>query len=100
MPPFLPLGTPGLVVEGLPRQFTALRGDPHFEPSLMKLSERIDVLLDGEVLPEVARYDVDLGRVDRNERGPDGCLVLERGAPKLETLYGLVEVRWAKGAKP
>lgn len=85
------------VDSGLPAKLSARIGDPAYNAKASALSERIDVLLDGNVLPEVTSFDVQRGLVVRHARGPDGKLRLDRGAPTFETLRGRVEVRWQRG---
>lgn len=86
------------VPKSLPRQLSVLRGAPHYDPKAKELSGKIDVLLDGKVLPEVASYDVDNGEIIRNRRYKDGGLVISQGQPVLDRLTGRVEVRWKDSA--
>lgn len=84
---------------GLPRKLSTRPDDKSFDKAAMRLSDRVDVLLDGTILPEVAAWDADKGEVIRRRRYRDGTLVLGKGGiPEHETLRGLVEVRWRKGA--
>lgn len=86
---------------GLPRRLSARQGDPHYEPAAARLSDRIEVLLDGKALDCVTSWDVDLGRIERHALNDEGLLILDsRRAPTFETLYGHVEVRWIREAKP
>ncbi|MEO6360251.1 MAG: hypothetical protein ABIO43_06725, partial [Sphingomicrobium sp.] len=82
---------------GLPRTLSVRRDDPAFDKAAHRLTDRIDVLLNGQVLPEVASYDVDARTIVRVRRHDDGRPVLdESGLPRHETLRGDVEVRWTK----
>lgn len=86
------------VDSGLPAKLSARIGDPAYDAKASALSDRIDVLLDGNVLPEVTSFDVQRGLVVRHARGSDGKLKLDGGAPTFETLRGRVEVRWRHNA--
>jgi hypothetical protein len=85
------------VDKGLPRRLSLHRNDPHYDPKAERLSDRVAVLIDGVELAECASWDVDKGVVTRRYRNHDGHFVFDdQGLPRLETLKGEVEVRWAK----
>jgi hypothetical protein len=86
----------GAVDRGLPLRLSARKGDAHYCEQAAGLSDRIDILLDGEVLDTATSYDVVAGEVVRHRRHDDGTLILEKGAPTFETLRGRVEVRWLR----
>lgn len=89
-------GSRDFVDKGLPRRLSARKGDPHYDGRAEALSDKVDVILDGEVLAEVTSCDVDIGRIERRARGENGQLILDRGVPTFETSYGHVEVRWRR----
>ena len=87
----------GAVQNGLPLRFSARRDDPHYDGDLAhRLSDRIEILVDGAVLEEATSWDVPAGEVVIHARDEDGRLILEKGAPTFETLRGQVEVRWLR----
>lgn len=84
---------------GLPMALSAVQGDRHYDPRTVKLSDRIEVLIDGDRLDQICSYDVPAGKVTRNRRDWQGRMILHHGAPVIETLTGTVEVRWTKAAE-
>ena len=88
------------VDEGLPRRLSVVRSFPNYDHEAKhRLSGRISIYLDGKELAEVAAWDVDEGWIARNRRYRDGALTLDsEGLPVIETLRGVVEVRWSKGS--
>jgi hypothetical protein len=89
------------VDHGLPERLSARQGDAHFDKKAEQLSERIDVLLNGKLLGEVASYDVPEGLITRQLRDKHGKPILdEAGRPAFELLRGVIEVRWVKSEAP
>lgn len=84
---------------GLPLALSARKGDPHYDKAAMRLSDRIEVLLDGERLDHVISYDAPRGEITRHRRDGKGAIVIERGELACETLTGKVEARWIKQAE-
>ena len=88
-----------LVDAGLPRKASCCKGDAGYSSSIARLSDRIDLFVDGVLLPEAISWDVDKGWVDRFYRGTLGELKTDqRGRHLVERVTGLVEVRWIKKA--
>jgi hypothetical protein len=90
--------SPGLgpVDAGLPLALSARKGDRHYDAAAVRLSDRIEVTLDGDRLDHIVSYDVPAGLVVRHRRDWQGRMVLERGAPVDEVLTGEVAVRWLR----
>lgn len=86
-----------LVDTGLPRKASCCKGDDGYAPQIARLSDRIDIFVNGTCLPEAIAWDVDKGHVDRFYRNAQHVLVTdERGRPMTERVTGKVEVRWIK----
>lgn len=79
----------GAVDVGLPLRCSARAGDEHFNRHAGRL--RIDVFLDGALIPRVVSYDVIAGEIVRHRRDGLGRLI----PSEFETLRGCVEVRFA-----
>jgi hypothetical protein len=89
------------VDRGIPRKFSARRGDVGlYDPKMLSyLSDKgVDVFLNGKLLEHVAAWDCDGGFVIRHKHNADGSLCLEDRAPAFETLRGEIEVRWSEGS--
>jgi hypothetical protein len=80
----------------LPLRASTIADADHYDPETIKLSGRIEVLLDGKALPEVAAWDVLAEEVIRKRRDEDGRVIVHQGQPTYETLCGRVEVRWTR----
>lgn len=88
-----------LVDAGLPRKASCCRGDSDYSPKIARLSDRINIFVNGTLLGEATAWNVDKGYVDRFYRNSFGTLVTdERGRAMVERVNGLVEVRWIKKA--
>lgn len=88
-----------LVDDGLPRKASCCKGDAGYSRAIARLSDRIDIFVNGVLLPEATSWDVDKGWVDRFYRGALGELKTDhRGRLLVERVTGLVEVRWLKKA--
>lgn len=86
------------VDSGLPRRLSCRKGAACYDDKAQALSERVDIFLDGRLLEHASAWDVDGHFVERQRRHDDGRLILDRGAPTFEIVYGQVEIRWARGA--
>lgn len=88
-----------LVDAGLPRKASCCRGDSDYSPKIARLSDRINIYVNGSLLGEATAWNVDKGYVDRFYRNAHGVLVTdERGLPMTERVCGVVEVRWINKA--
>ncbi len=82
---------------GLPLRLSCISGEPDYDPKAIRLSEKIDVLFNGEVLPEVCAYDVEAGKVIVPVYDAGGRRVIDRqGLPASGTRRGVIEVRWVR----
>lgn len=88
------------VDRGIPVACSVLQGEPHYDPAALRMIEGlVEVLLDGDSLDLVVAYDIPAGRITCQRRDWRGRVLIERGAPVLETFEGLVEVHWLPPAE-
>lgn len=68
-------------------------GQPDFDPAI---GQRLEILLEGNVVTQVLAYDCDKGTVTRNATDEQGNIRVNaaRDAIETETLTGTVEVRF------
>jgi hypothetical protein len=88
----------GDVDPGLPSKASCRKGDPHYDVATIRLSERIDIFVDGKLVWEASSWDCDAGEITQPARFEDGHPILDnRGVPASTLIKGRVEVRWARG---
>lgn len=78
----------------IPRSGSVLEKDADYDPFLVRIGARIDVLLDGEPVRKVIAFNCDEGWVRAYKVNTSGFMYLENGTVAEHTLHGNVSVRW------
>lgn len=79
---------------GIPRAGSCRTSDPDYDPLLVRIGRRIDVLLNGEPVSDVVAYNCDEGWVRAMKRTKHGRLHVQNGIAAEQLLRGDASVRW------
>ena len=78
----------------IPRFGSCRFSDEDFDPLLVRICKRIEVLLHGQPVQQVIAYNCEQGWVRAHKVHANGSTVVENGIAAEHILHGSVAVRW------